>query len=714
VADSNFSAIRARLRYGSLDEFIDGYSRFITRGGMFIPMAPAKLKPVGTTIRFQFLLEDGTTAMLGEGVVRQINGPDDPGSTVGMLVKYTKLSPDTKSLVDRVLRDKDAQSSDIRETVDTDDNPTAPARQPASAGDDPPTSELDADDLTATAERDAVENQAEHDQHTDSFDEDELFGDPDESLPEADSAATREGQSRDAIALSAAADEDDETDLDDGPGLSAGEVFSEAEETSEAHDNSEAQTQDDRDAEELDLAGLEEEPADNTPPPPEESEAEATEAKAGPRELGRTEAGLQIMAFDDVTDEDAEEFANFALGGEEDDVDQMFAGIFGDDGDGADDFLDDAFGGGSSDEEQAGEGDLFGGALGGSDDSAENDLFGEAEGGAFGGANEDSFIADAEAQEQASHAPDEDEFMLESEVENDLSVDGGVSPMTNELHTEDIVGEELVEEDGDPELELQDELEHELQEESEAEPPEPSFEQPAPPAAAPIEADIGDEDDDPVFAEPESESAAEPAFEEPEPDFGDGEDLDSALDELPDDDDLLLDAEAEGGESEEILLEDEEPELADVEAGLDDPDEDNEQGVDRESLAAQLAGDEEPSEELINLLGSLEDSEVEDAEIQLQQLKDDIEEKKEDEDLDDEDEESLESLLAVANAEIEAKHKKEEEEKKGEDILDDLLGDDLPPPPSEDSQFDMPLPDEKEKKKKKKKGGFISKLFGKD
>ena len=40
-------------------------------------MSPTKLKPIGTTIRFQFLLQDGSTALLGEGVVRQIHSGED-------------------------------------------------------------------------------------------------------------------------------------------------------------------------------------------------------------------------------------------------------------------------------------------------------------------------------------------------------------------------------------------------------------------------------------------------------------------------------------------------------------------------------------------------------------------------------------------------------------------------------------------------------------
>jgi hypothetical protein len=641
VADSNFSAIRARLRYGSLDEFIDGYSRFITRGGMFIPMAPAKLKPIGTTIRFQFLLEDGTTAMLGEGVVRQINGPEDEGSNVGMLVKFTKLSPDTKSLVDRVLRQKERDSA--AQTHDTDDSPTAPAIDPKKAAQQ--TGGERSSDLTETAERQA----APDDDRGGLPPEDDLFAEPDDEVRSADSAATREGDSADAPDVSTGASDLDEPETEE-PGLSAGEVFSEAEDEEEDH----------AEPEELSEQG--------PPELDEDSAAEKSAEKGGPKELGRTEAGLQIMAFDDVSDEDAEEFANFALGGEEDDVDQMFAGIFGEDGGGADDFLDDAFGGGDDEG-----GDPFGGALGGADeDESGGGLLGDGDDGAFGGANEDSFIADAEANQPAGDALSDDDLMLEPDDEGDLAVDEGVSPMTNELHTEDIVDEEVVEDESDLEVELEDELEHDLEEASESSAPGPDIhEQPEPP-------------------------------------------VESALDDLPQEQDLVVDDDQDDV-SEEILLEDET-----TEDEFDEGDEDG--GVDREALAQQLAGAGEPSEELVNLLGSLEDSEVEDAEIQLQQLKDDIEEQVEDTD-DADEEESLESLLAVANAEIEAKQKKEEEEK--DDILDNLLGDDLPPPPSENSQFDMPLPDEKtqeekkkkkekEKKKKEKKGGFISKLFGKD
>ena len=90
MTDENISAIRARLKFGSIDEFIQGYARYISSGGIFIPMTANKLKPRGATIRFQFLLGDGSTALLGEGRVHQVHRPDpaQPGAPVGLLVKW--------------------------------------------------------------------------------------------------------------------------------------------------------------------------------------------------------------------------------------------------------------------------------------------------------------------------------------------------------------------------------------------------------------------------------------------------------------------------------------------------------------------------------------------------------------------------------------------------------------------------------------------------
>ncbi len=113
MSKENISAIRARLKFSSIDEFIQGYARYISSGGIFIPMAPGKLKERGATIRFQFLLGDGSTALLGEGAVHQVHRPtqEAPDAPVGMLVKFTKLSQSSKRIVDQIVALK--QSTDL-------------------------------------------------------------------------------------------------------------------------------------------------------------------------------------------------------------------------------------------------------------------------------------------------------------------------------------------------------------------------------------------------------------------------------------------------------------------------------------------------------------------------------------------------------------------------------------------------------------------------
>ncbi|MEM1346976.1 MAG: hypothetical protein AAGI01_00365 [Myxococcota bacterium] len=138
MSDETVSAIRARLRFESLDEFIGGYARYISAGGMFIPMSATKLKPKGSTIRFQFLLSDGATALLGEGLVHKVHEPDpnNPGSPVGLLVRFTKLSQSSKRVVDRVLKlrrsapSEQADAAEVTEHVHTPSVPPAAPTQP--------------------------------------------------------------------------------------------------------------------------------------------------------------------------------------------------------------------------------------------------------------------------------------------------------------------------------------------------------------------------------------------------------------------------------------------------------------------------------------------------------------------------------------------------------------------------------------------------------
>jgi hypothetical protein len=626
VTDPNFSAIRARLRYESIDEFIDGYSRFISTGGMFIPMAPSKLKPVGTTIRFQFLLQDGATAMLGEGVVRQIQGADrDDNSPVGMLVKFVKLSRESKKIVQQAVARKGADQAST----------LAP----------------DSDQLQAPPPE----------THTQAA-SDDIFANGDPEVPAADDAQTRDSEQGDTGVLEPDENEalnsmflsPDGDDEEDAESASPQEAPDPVDTSEHIEDNA---SSDEHEAEEL--------PAGDVPASGSDvfSEAEASEPgdapsasdqpnAPGPKELGRTEAGLQIMAFDEVSDDEMADFDGFDFGGDEDEVDQMFEGIFG--GGGGDDDDGDLFGGGGDDD-----GDFFGGDEDHGDDEDADLLL--ADGGTPIDPDSDALDTDSDALDTDSDALDTDSDALDTDSDAlDTDSDAIDAPDESVKQTYDL-DEEIDETyDLDEDFALVEESSQDVDEEASGEEFEQTY-------------DLDDEID----------------LDDEEVELTDEIDLD-------DEDEFDLDGE------DEFDLDGED------EFDLDGEDDD-------EAVAIGLAHEHSaPSSDLMSALGSL-DSEGDDEELALSiggdAEKEEEKEETEEEDAVEDDEESLESLLAHAKQDIDATRETEEDEKSQGDILDDLLGsdDELPPPPGNEPVFDLG-----DNEKKKKKGGFISKLFGKD
>ena len=399
MTDPNFSAIRARLRYQSIDEFIEGYGRYISRGGMFVPMSAQKLKPVGTTVRFQFLLADGSSAMLGEGVVRQLKGleNDSGDGPVGMLVKFTKLSQESKALVDQILVHKSGVQP-IPKAPETPTPTSTPIPQPpediesapeaeerdntgvlgadaanslrnesGSAGIDetdgntaelaldPPTRELlglDADELTGEAEL------AEAGEESPTTSGDEIFGsEEDEETAQAVAGALSSepswGESdSESDEQSDLPSEEDDSDPFGGIFDEAVDAWSHAEEQEEqAHQSVESEDAPNTEAlEEEDIVDavaapstealddedvIEEEVAPSTEALEEEDIVEEV-ADEGPKAIKETKAGIRVMSFDgeEIDESATREFEEFASGGEEEEIDQMFDNIFGGDGGG--------------------------------------------------------------------------------------------------------------------------------------------------------------------------------------------------------------------------------------------------------------------------------------------------------------------------------------------------------------------------------------------
>lgn len=96
--------MRIKLRYPDVDTFVQKYAVNVSRGGIFI--ATRQPKPIGTFLRFEFLLADATSIIRGEGQVQWTKevDPEHPARAHGMGIKFTRLDRKSQALIDRVLQ----------------------------------------------------------------------------------------------------------------------------------------------------------------------------------------------------------------------------------------------------------------------------------------------------------------------------------------------------------------------------------------------------------------------------------------------------------------------------------------------------------------------------------------------------------------------------------------------------------------------------------
>lgn len=98
--DARPVALRIRLPFVTEEEFVERYSQNVARGGIFI--ATRAVKPVGTAIAFELVLQGGDRLMRGEGAVQQVQEEQTPGKS-GMLVRFVRLDARSRALIDRIL-----------------------------------------------------------------------------------------------------------------------------------------------------------------------------------------------------------------------------------------------------------------------------------------------------------------------------------------------------------------------------------------------------------------------------------------------------------------------------------------------------------------------------------------------------------------------------------------------------------------------------------
>lgn len=108
VAPTDSKPIRIRLRYADVETFVEKFAPNVTRGGVFL--ASRNVLPVGADVEFEIQLAAGEIVLAGQGRVSWVKeyNAAEPNRPYGMGVQFVSLTPDSKSILARILRAKEA------------------------------------------------------------------------------------------------------------------------------------------------------------------------------------------------------------------------------------------------------------------------------------------------------------------------------------------------------------------------------------------------------------------------------------------------------------------------------------------------------------------------------------------------------------------------------------------------------------------------------
>ncbi len=98
--------LRIKLRYPSIERFVEKFATNISRGGMFI--SSRSPKPVETKLRFELRLADNETVIKGSGTVRWIReyDPKRPRRPYGMGIEFEHLTDSSQEILERIIQQR--------------------------------------------------------------------------------------------------------------------------------------------------------------------------------------------------------------------------------------------------------------------------------------------------------------------------------------------------------------------------------------------------------------------------------------------------------------------------------------------------------------------------------------------------------------------------------------------------------------------------------
>ena len=99
-------SLKIRYKSATLEDFIERYSMDISGGGVFIKAK--KPLAVGTLLKFEFMLQDQSSLIHGVGRVvwRREEADADEGNPSGMGIKFIKMDPDSRAIVQRIVDER--------------------------------------------------------------------------------------------------------------------------------------------------------------------------------------------------------------------------------------------------------------------------------------------------------------------------------------------------------------------------------------------------------------------------------------------------------------------------------------------------------------------------------------------------------------------------------------------------------------------------------
>ncbi|MDB4971816.1 MAG: TolA protein [Myxococcaceae bacterium] len=96
-------SLKVRFKSATVDEFIEHYSKDVSRGGIYIKSSQPM--PVGTLLKFQFQLKDESALIRGVGRVVWTRIEEDAlaEAPAGMGIKFIKMDNESRAMVERIV-----------------------------------------------------------------------------------------------------------------------------------------------------------------------------------------------------------------------------------------------------------------------------------------------------------------------------------------------------------------------------------------------------------------------------------------------------------------------------------------------------------------------------------------------------------------------------------------------------------------------------------